>query len=142
MPTLPRRICKHPGCSVLTVNSTYCDAHKKLHEKITHERMKKYKKEKDKERPSARERGYTKRWEKVSKLFLKEHPLCECDECVKAHKLTTANVVHHVIPHHGNYELFWDEDNWQAMNKRCHDRHTWREVRKNKNKKTKAVSQD
>lgn len=62
-------------------------------------------------------------------MFLKEHPICECDECVKAGKLTTSNVVHHVIPHHGNYELFWDESNWQAMNKRCHDRHTLKELR-------------
>ena len=123
MPNLPKHICKHPGCYVYTSN-TYCDTHTIQHNK-----------DKDKYRPSSRQRGYTRRWEKVSKLFLKEHPLCECDECTKVHKLTTANVVHHVIPHHGNYELFWDEDNWQAMNKRCHDRHTLNEIRKAKTRK-------
>jgi 5-methylcytosine-specific restriction protein A len=68
----------------------------------------------------------------VSKLFLKEHPLCECDECQKHHKLTSANVVHHIIAHHGNQELFWDESNWMAMNKKCHDKHTWIETRSKK----------
>jgi 5-methylcytosine-specific restriction protein A len=126
VPTLPKRICKHPGCMVTTVNSTYCEAHKAQHDK-----------DKDRYRKNANDRGYNARWQKVSKLYLKEHPICECDECVKVGRLTTANVVHHVIPHHGNYELFWDQDNWQAMNKRCHDRHTSIEKRK---EKTKAIN--
>ena len=124
MPTLPKRICRHPGCNALTVNSTYCDTHTRQHNK-----------DKDRYRKNACQRGYNTRWQKVSKLYLKEHPLCECDECKKQNKLTTANVVHHVIPHHGNYELFWDQANWQAMNKRCHDRHTVIEKRKEKDKK-------
>ena len=77
----------------------------------------------DKLRGSAHERGYSSRWRKVSKMFLREHPLCECEDCKKHHRLTTANVVHHILPHHGNYELFWDEDNWQAMSKKCHDKY-------------------
>lgn len=40
-----------------------------------------------------------------------------------------ATVVDHIIPHRGNEELFWDEDNWQGLCKRCHDRKTWREKR-------------
>ena len=29
-----------------------------------------------------------------------------------------------VIPHRGDQNLFWDEDNWQALCKSCHDRKT------------------
>ena len=32
-----------------------------------------------------------------------------------------ATIVDHKIPHRGNYELFWDSDNWQSLCKRCHD---------------------
>jgi len=39
-------------------------------------------------------------------------------------RLTAANVVDHRIPHRGDEELFWDESNWQAMAKECHDRKT------------------
>lgn len=128
VPILPKRICKHPGCNTLTINSTYCEVHKKMHDRL-----------KDRDRKSASARGYNTRWQKVSKLFLKEHPICECEECKKIGRLTTANVVHHVIPHHGNYELFWDENNWQAMNKRCHDRHTLIEKRREKAKVSKDI---
>ena len=38
--------------------------------------------------------------------------------------LTPATVVDHVIPHRGDQKLFWDEDNWQALCKSCHDRKT------------------
>jgi hypothetical protein len=32
-----------------------------------------------------------------------------------------ATVVDHRIPHNGDLALFWDENNWQAMAKECHD---------------------
>ena len=124
MPNLPKHICKHMGCTVLT-SEAYCPVHKKLYNaKFNYI---------EKDRPNANVRGYTYRWQKVSRLYLKEHPICECEECQRISALKTASVVHHIIPHHGNYELFWDEDNWRAMNKICHDRHTLMEMRE-KNK--------
>jgi predicted kinase len=35
--------------------------------------------------------------------------------------ITAGEVVDHIIPHKGDYELFWDEGNWQTLCKRCHD---------------------
>ena len=32
-----------------------------------------------------------------------------------------ASVVDHIKPHKGDYDLFWDEANHQALCKRCHD---------------------
>ena len=32
----------------------------------------------------------------------------------------------HIIPHRGDQKLFWDEGNWQALCKACHDRKTGR----------------
>lgn len=79
----------------------------------------------DKRRGSARKRGYTSQWDKASKQYLNLHPLCECKDCDAGRKrITPANVVDHRIPHRGDMQLFWDETNWQAMSKPCHDRKT------------------
>ncbi|WP_295219971.1 HNH endonuclease signature motif containing protein, partial [Ruminococcus sp.] len=34
---------------------------------------------------------------------------------------TAATVVDHIIPHRGDPHLMWDESNWQALCKSCHD---------------------
>jgi len=31
-----------------------------------------------------------------------------------------ATLVDHIIPHRGDNNLFWDEDNWQALCTECH----------------------
>jgi 5-methylcytosine-specific restriction protein A len=36
-------------------------------------------------------------------------------------------VVDHIVPHRGREQLFWDESNWQALCKACHDRKTGEE---------------
>lgn len=66
---------------------------------------------------------HTSKWAKIRHLFLMEHPLCECEYCIKNKTYWTANVVHHKIPHKGNEILFWDEANFMAMNKHCHDKY-------------------
>ncbi|MFG7051636.1 HNH endonuclease [Burkholderia pseudomallei] len=81
----------------------------------------------DEQRGSANERGYTHRWRKAREHYLRLHPLCECAECRAAGHITPAQVVDHIIPHRGDMQLFWDQSNWQAMSKRCHDRKTARE---------------
>lgn len=73
-------------------------------------------------RPSARQRGYTSKWEKARKAYLAEHPLCET--CRRAGRITAATVVDHITPHRGDYKMFWDRKNWQplcdAAPWRCH----------------------
>lgn len=103
MPKRPQKPCKHPGCPQLT-NDRYCGQHAKLH--IS-------------DRASAVERGYSNRWQKARKQFLAKQPLCVV--CQRAGKLTPATVVDHTKPHRGDKVLFWDENNWQPLCKKCHD---------------------
>ena len=44
-------------------------------------------------------------------------------------KYIKATVVDHITPHRGDKKLFWDEDNWQPLCKRCHDKKTMTEDR-------------
>ncbi|MET4634984.1 HNH endonuclease [Kaistia defluvii] len=71
-------------------------------------------------RPSARERGYTHRWDKARATYLMHHPLCVM--CIKQGLVTAAKVVDHIIPHKGNQTLFWDTTNWQSLCQPHHDR--------------------
>lgn len=109
MPRKPLKPCKHPGCPELTAGD-YCEKHIKLHQ-----------------RPSAKARGYDYKWQKASKKFLKAHPFCEY--CKKESRLVKATVVDHITPHRGEQKLFWDESNWQALCKKCHDQKTMTEDR-------------
>jgi len=72
-------------------------------------------------RPSARERGYTRAWEKARAVYLRAHPLCE--DCGGRGVLTAGTVVDHKIPHRGDSDLFWDEGNWQTLCTPCHSGH-------------------
>lgn len=66
-------------------------------------------------RKSAAKRGYGSKWRRLSRLFLRRNPLCVvCGG--------PATVVDHIVPHRGDRALFWDQDNWQSMCKRDHDR--------------------
>jgi 5-methylcytosine-specific restriction protein A len=104
MPRKPLKPCKHPGCPELTENR-FCKKHRNIYE-----------------RKSANARGYDSRWRKSRKRFLNANPLCV--ECLKVDRLVEATVVDHIIPHRVDKELFWDESNWQALCKKCHDRKT------------------
>ncbi len=111
MPYKPLKFCRKTGCREL-VTSGYCDKH-------TPARV--Y----DRHRGSAAERGYDSRWRKARDAYLAKHPLCA--ECERAGQLTQATVVDHIIPHKGDYSLFWDSSNWQPLCKRCHDAKTNRQ---------------
>jgi 5-methylcytosine-specific restriction enzyme A len=85
------------------------------------------KRELDRQRPSAAARGYGSRWRRARKRFLRRHPLC--GTCREAGRLQASTVVDHIVPHRGDPVLFWDESNWAASCKRCHDAKTAREGR-------------
>ena len=71
------------------------------------------------------QRGYNSEWRRARALFLADHPICE--ECKREGKASAATVVDHIVPHKGNKALFWDESNWQALCKHCHDVKTAKE---------------
>jgi 5-methylcytosine-specific restriction protein A len=81
----------------------------------------------DRLRPSASARGYGSRWRRARRAFLARYPLCAA--CQDHGRLVPATTVDHVVPHRGDQDLFWDERNWAAMCKRCHDAKTAREGR-------------
>lgn len=113
MPQRPNVPCKHPGCARLVPHGrAYCDEHAATHRG---------------DGRTTKEKGYTRRWQKDRDRFLKTHPLCV--RCQAAGKLTPATVVDHIVPHRGDQVLFWDQNNWQALCKPCHDRKTMTEDR-------------
>lgn len=83
-------------------------------------------KRKAKQRESAADRGYDRRWRKARAIYLAAHPLCVV--CEAAGQVTPATVVDHVVRHEGNYRLFWDQRNWQPLCKVHHDEKTRRET--------------
>lgn len=117
MPSKPQRPCRYPGCPNLTSDKRgYCPQHlQQIHRQQDHERG------------TANQRGYNYRWQKVSKLYLTRHPLCALCAKKKPPLIRAATLVDHIVPHHGDYELFWDERNWQPSCKDCHDIKTAKE---------------
>ena len=55
----------------------------------------------------------------MRKSFLNAHPLCSL--CTQMGRDTAANTVDHVLPHHGNPVIFWDENNLQSLCTKCHN---------------------
>ena len=110
MPFRPKHPCAHPGCPELVEKGKYCDKHKPLHPEVTR---------------SASSRGYGRSWQKASKQYLNEHPLCVM--CQAEGRYRKATVVDHIIPHRGVTLLFWDRGNWQALCKEHHDKKTGNE---------------
>ncbi|MBV8780945.1 MAG: HNH endonuclease [Phycisphaerae bacterium] len=76
-------------------------------------------------RPSSSARGYGRLWQKVRLIHLRENPLCV--QCLKAGDTVSATVVDHIVPHKGDYARFWNQDNWQSLCARCHNRKTAKE---------------
>ncbi|OYR14268.1 putative prophage LambdaSo holin [Brucella rhizosphaerae] len=70
-------------------------------------------------RGSARDRGYTSRWDKAAVTYKRDNPLCIGCEAVD--RVEVAKVVDHIIPHKGDQSLFWDKANWQACCAMHHD---------------------
>ena len=73
----------------------------------------------DARRGSARARGYTARWDRVSRVFRGAHPLCL--GCEAMGRVSVTEVVDHVVPHKGSAELFWDQSRWQPACRFHHD---------------------
>lgn len=84
----------------------------------------------DKTRPSSSQRGYTGKWDRASRAFLRRWPYCA--RCGEELDLDTprAAVVDHITPHKGDQDLFWNQDNWQRLCTPCHSGAKQREERR------------
>lgn len=109
MPKRSKKPCAKVGCGTLVTNERFCDNHKDFDKNRDY----------DKNRKSAAQRGYNSKWRKAREQFLSDNPLCL--ECNTESKLTVATVIDHIIPHKGDYKLFWDKTNWRPLCKRHHD---------------------
>ena len=57
------------------------------------------------------------RWRNRARLQLKQHPLCAM--CLEHGVVMPATVAYHVIPHHGDPQLFW----FGQLQSLCRDHH-------------------
>ena len=106
MPMKPKRPCRYPGCvGFCEQGQVYCPEHISWSA--------------DRLRGGAVSRGYDRKWREARAAYLRRHPLCV--RCQKEGKITLATVVDHIVPHRGDQLLFWDQENWQALCKACHD---------------------
>jgi len=112
MPYDTKKPCYHPGCKNLTFGS-YCQKHEKSRTRFYNKNIRK------------NAELYDYQWYKAAKLFLSKNPLCV--ECQKHSIIRPAKEVDHIIPHKGNYKLFWKHDNWQPLCKTCHSQKTNKE---------------
>lgn len=58
------------------------------------------------------------RWKKRRKRYLSKNPWCA--ECLKNKRLTYAEILDHIIPHKGDWDLFINPDNLQGLCAKCH----------------------
>lgn len=108
----PLKRCTSPGCRALVRSpDSRCPQHKREHQRDA-----------DRRRGSARQRGYSSRWDRASKAFLARPGNELCVECLKQDKVVASQCTDHIIPHNGNQELFWDENNWQPLCLVCNSR--------------------
>ena len=70
-------------------------------------------------RGSVRERGYNTAWERYSKAFLAQHPVCIDPFRLHSPASVAAECTDHIIPHKGDMALFWDAANHQALCLSC-----------------------
>lgn len=105
----PKKPCSKAGCNKLTDDGTSrCELHKA--ERVNYKRNADY------------TSMYNWQWKKIRSRFLKENPLCVI--CYGKGNLTPANIVDHIRPHKGDKDLFYNQDNYQALCKQCHDSKT------------------
>lgn len=114
---MPRRramqTCPTPGCPNLTSTGrcTRCQANA------------------NQSRGSARAKGYNANWQRTREAYLREHPYCECDDCMKLPPILRprATEVNHRDGLGPNGPRGHDWPNLQAMTKAHHSKHTARE---------------
>lgn len=116
MPFAAPRPCAVPGCPSMQVRRGYCEAHHR--ERIARQ---------ESGRRSASRRGYDATWQRLRRTYLRQNPLCQCDDCQGGVlRVTPAEVVDHCVPIEERPDLRLVWGNLRAMSKAHHDAHTAR----------------
>lgn len=93
--------CHQPACLNLT-STKYCLSHSHIALKEIHVQRQRA----DNNRDSNVRELYDGRWTRYSKQYRIQHPLCAI--CEREGRLTATQVTDHIIPHRGDYLLFWE----------------------------------
>ena len=111
MPRKAKRPCQVFSCRKFAVDGeTYCEEHLKKENRNYDKFSRGYK---------SGER-YDARWNRVRKVYLSGHPLCE--ECLKENKITRGTIVHHIVPVSENENLKYDLENLETVCASCHQK--------------------
>lgn len=82
-------------------------------------------KEYETRRGSARDRGYSTRWDKFARVWLVRNPLCVY--CAAQGRVTAAELVDHIVPHASGAAPFWPDEHtdphahFASCCRACHD---------------------
>lgn len=114
-----RKICSASGCSRLTEgNNKYCSLHQYLNVEDEKRRQQYF-------ASATSDFQYlynNPKWKSLQQQQLRANPVCQL--CGQAQ----ATEVHHVIPHRGNEDLFYDPSNLISLCHNCHSEETRKEV--------------
>ena len=118
MPSRPPSACRRPGCGGVVVGGicSRCGPLKRARDMDI-----------DRQRGTARMRGYDARWERVRMMHLRAEPLCR--RCASLGYTTPATLVDHITPIADGGAVL-DEDNLQSLCVRCHGIKTSEDLRK------------
>lgn len=109
MPMRPKKPCNQPGCpEVVEAGRRYCPAH-------AAQRRKKW--DCKKERPHYHSLYHSVAWRRLREKHISDNPRCYV--CGAA-----AEIVHHINPHRGFPDLFFNPDNLASICWSCHSRET------------------
>ena len=111
----PGRGPRYGSCPNLTRGAETCCLECKPLEKA---KSRRYDKNRDETQPW-RTWIHSTRWRRASNAHKAANPLCA--ECERQGRITPVYLVHHKIPHEGNYALFWDVNNWESLCDACHE---------------------
>lgn len=116
MPMAAPSVCIRPGCGGRLPSGGVCDRCGAGGGEA--ERKRRF----DQGRGTTAERGYGGRWQRARLRHLQREPLCRAHQA--RGQTVAATEVDHIVPHHGDPTLFWDETNWQSLCKSCHSAKT------------------
>ena len=106
MPYASPRPCRKGGCpELVTGRDGFCEVHRKAE----HKRY-------NAERPESHRLYHTPQWRRLRSSYLEDHMLCERG-CGRF-----AVIVHHKTPHDGDFGIFMDYANLEALCRPCHNR--------------------
>lgn len=116
---VPKRPCTSPGCREFSLpGSSKCSQHEAVRRQQVEAR-----------RAADADQARYRRWYKLRIWYARRHDCLKAAlfRCATPGCLERATDVDHIKPHRGNWDLFIDRNNLQALCKGCHSRKTAKE---------------